>query len=218
MPAGRTGGCDDDSGRTAHDSRVQRPVLPPSPHHLLMSSIRAAGSMALIMSNSVSAATLTAVRASIRRRCDRWFGQFAAILIAASWTLKSTSIPLSGSGGRADQVAGLRLAASDPGYSGGRERIALGRPPAEMRSTTSAVVHEASGHRCSSGTVLSGDRPCARRRFHRGATSGAAPGGHRYLLTTAPGAGRAGRKPVRGTRCRRTAKAPHSIGSQSLTA
>ena len=105
-----------------------------------MSSIRAAGSTALIMSNSVSAATLTAVRAFHPTPVRSVVRTVAAIPIAASWTLKSTSIPLSGSGWQSG-IKSLVCFSSKRSRLFGRSRAhALGRPPAEMRSTTSAVV------------------------------------------------------------------------------
>ena len=48
----------------SHHHRVHVTVLPPSLRNTLTSSMRAVGSTALIMSKSVSAATLTAVNAS----------------------------------------------------------------------------------------------------------------------------------------------------------
>ena len=144
--------------------RAQLPLRPPSLRSTRMSSMRAAGSTALIMSYRVRAATLTAVSASISTpvrsvlRTDR--GDLDLRLADREVDVDAGKGELMA---QRDQVAGAfgRQYARHPG---GRQCIALGQPAGRyQRDHVSGGAQRAGSYRGAPGGPLFGDVDHVRR-------------------------------------------------------
>src|SRR6202012_2970248 len=144
VPPGRGAGRgDDDSGGSGVHHRSHVPVLPPSLRSTRMSSMCAAGSTALIMSYSVSPATLTAVSASISTPVRSVLRTVATISMSDSPTVKSMSTPVSASWWHSGTSSLVRLAARMPATRAVASASPWGRAPVDIRSTIGDEVRNA---------------------------------------------------------------------------
>src|SRR6185312_13997645 len=114
--------------------RCHRPVLPPSFHSTRTSVITAAGSMALIMSTSASAATDTEVSASISTPVR----SIAVMSTPSSVTARSTVTPCSPIGWHSGIRSGVRLAPAIPAMRATASASPLGTSPARRAATARA--------------------------------------------------------------------------------
>src|SRR5690625_4754921 len=151
---GRDRCLNDSCGDDAHVCRVQSPLRPPDFSMTLISLITAWLSTALIMSKIVSAAVVTAVRASISTPVFDTVLTAPVMRTESAPSSKSTSMPVSGSGWHSGMRSLVRLAPITAAMRATGRASPLGRPASAIISMTSAPGggdrahhHPCRGHR-----------------------------------------------------------------------